>query len=92
MDRLISTNYKNNKIYKGVLLMKCLKCGNTDLSMMVRMIVIFPVDLNGNIYINDYEGYDDLLEEAINDVEKEDKYYRCCKCGLEWRVDEKDEK
>jgi len=69
--------------------MKCLKCGNTDLSILVRMTVNFPVDLNGNIYINDYEGYNDLLEEAINDVGKEDKYYRCWKCGLEWRVDGK---
>ena len=50
--------------------MKCLKCGNTDLSMRIRMMIEFPVNSSGNIYINDYEGYDDLLEEAINDVEK----------------------
>ena len=55
--------------------------------MKVRMTVIFPVDSNGDIYINDYEGYDDLLEEAIYNVGKEDKYYRCWKCGLEWRID-----
>ena len=72
--------------------MKCLKCGNTDLNMRIKMMIEFPVDSNGNIYINDYEGYDDLLEEVIYDVGKEDKYYRCWKCGLEWRVDEKDEK
>jgi len=66
--------------------MKCLKCDNTNLSMRIRMTVIFPIDLNGNIYINDYEGYDDLLEEAIYDVDNKDKYYRCWECGLEWRV------
>ena len=53
--------------------MKCLKCNNTNLSMLVRMTVIFPVDSNGDIYINDYEGYDDLLEETINDLGKEDQ-------------------
>jgi len=66
--------------------MKCLKCGNTDLYMRVRMVVEFPIDDNGNIYINDYEGYDDLLGYAIRDVRDEDKMWRCWKCGLEWRV------
>jgi len=67
--------------------MKCLKCGNTDLSMLVRMTVEFPMDENGNIYINDYEGYDDLLGKAMRDVESKDKWIRCWKCGLEWRVE-----
>jgi len=67
--------------------MKCLKCGNTDLSILVRMIVEFPMDENGNIYINDYEGYDDLLGNAMRDVESKDKMYRCWKCGLEWRIE-----
>jgi len=67
--------------------MKCLKCGNTDLSMLVRMVVEFPMDENGEIYINDYEGYDDLLGKAVRDVESKDKCIRCWKCGLEWRVE-----
>jgi len=66
--------------------MKCLKCGNTDLSMLVRIIVEFPMDENGNIYINDYEGYDDLLGKAVRDVDIKDKMYRCWRCGLEWRI------
>jgi len=70
--------------------MKCLKCGNTDLSMLVRMTVVFPMDKNGNMYINDYEGYDDLLENAMKDVNSEDKYIRCWKCGLEWRIEKYD--
>ena len=67
--------------------MKCLKCGNTDLSMLVRMTVVFPMDENGNMYINDYEGYDDLLGKAMKDVESKDKYIRCWKCDLEWRFE-----
>jgi len=67
--------------------MKCLKCGNTDLSMLFRVVIEFPMDESGNIYINDYEGYDDLLEKCIRDVDGEDKMYRCWKCGLEWRVE-----
>jgi len=39
------------------------------------------------MYINDYEGYDDLLGKAVRDVESKDKWIRCWKCGLEWRVE-----
>ena len=70
--------------------MQCLKCGNTDLSMKIRMFVEFPMDENGEIYINDYEGYDDLLGKAVRDVKSKDKYIRCWRCGLEWRVGKQD--
>ena len=33
--------------------------------------------------MKDYEGYDDLLGKAMKDVDSEDKYIRCWKCGLE---------
>jgi len=65
--------------------MQCLKCGNTDLSMLFRMVVEFPMDEKGDIYINDYEGYDDLLGKCIRDVDGKDKMYRYWKCRLEWR-------
>ena len=76
--------------------MKCLNCDNTDLSMIFKVEVEFPMDENGNIYINDYERYDDLFEKCvgmsmsmkdIDGKDRKDKMYRCWKCGLEWRFD-----
>jgi hypothetical protein len=65
--------------------MNCRKCKNKNVIMMIRTEVEFPVDENGDIYINDYEGYDDLLEQCLRERNRNKKYW-CGMCGNRWEV------
>ena len=50
--------------------------------MLVRTEVEFSVDEDREIYINDYDGYDDLLEQCLREKKRNKKYF----IGVEYVV------